>query len=243
MRRDINAIHERAQLNCYMDNLLLYNISSYTQGFGSLVISAICLMGYSKRPTYIKVLGFYGLNSFIFQLMQWVSIFFFYNQQLNTIGNVYVLFENIILSYLFYSVIQARAFRNAIIISILFYMLIYIFVFLMFPKSSYSIIRSVRDLQMVVFCMLFFFYLLRELPEYDLMQVPMFWVNSALLIFFSGTFILSYFRDYIVAMMGDGIGNYWIFRNFFRFTFCLVLAYAGWLNLQSIRAQKSGLSH
>jgi hypothetical protein len=85
--------------------------------------------------------------------------------------------------------------------------------------------------------------LLRELPQDDLMQFPMFSINTALLIFFSGTFILSYFREYIIAMMGDGFGNYLAFRNFFRFAFCLVLAYAGWLNLQSIREQKSGFPH
>jgi hypothetical protein len=84
--------------------------------------------------------------------------------------------------------------------------------------------------------MAYFFYLLRELPKDDLMQFPMFWINTALLIFFSGTFILSYFREYIVAMMSDRFADYWIFRNFFRFAFCLVLAYAGWLNLKSIRA-------
>lgn len=64
----------------------------------------------------------------------------------------------------------------------------------------------------------------------------MFWINTALLIFFSGNFILSYFREYIITMMGDGFGNYLIFRNFFRFAFCLVLTYAGWLNLKTIRA-------
>jgi hypothetical protein len=71
------------------------------------------------------------------------------------------------------------------------------------------------------------------------MQVPMFWINSAILVFFSGTFILSYFREYIIVMIGDGIADYWTFRNFFRFAFCLVLAYAGWLNLRTIRATQS----
>jgi hypothetical protein len=141
-----------------------------------------------------------------------------------------------ILSYLFYLVIHSQGFRKVIIFSVLFYTLLYILAFLSLPKSAHAIVRSARDLQIMLFCMAYFFYLLRELPQDDLMQFPMFWINTALLIFFSGTFILSYFREYIVAMMSDRFADYWIFRNFFRFAFCLVLAYAGWLNLKSIRA-------
>lgn len=214
----------------------LLNLSSYTQGLGSLIIGIICLRCYKDRPDYIKVLGFYGLNSFIFQLLQESSIIFFQNRHLNTIGHAYVLAECMILSYLFYLVIHSQGFRKVIIFSVLFYTLLYILAFLTFPKSAHAIIRSVRDLQIIIFCLGYFFYLLRELPQDDLMKFPMFWINTALLIFFSGTFVLSYFREYIVAMMSDRFADYWIFRNFFRFAFCLVLAYAGWLNLKSIRA-------
>ncbi|MBX2969146.1 MAG: hypothetical protein KF803_07225 [Cyclobacteriaceae bacterium] len=77
---------------------------------------------------------------------------------------------------------------------------------------------------------------MRTLPEEDLLKFPMFWINTAALIFFSGTFILSYLMDYIMAVMRDQFVHFWTFRNFFRFAFCLVLAYAGWLNLKTIRA-------
>ena len=226
-----------------MSSLSLNNISHYASWLGSLIISIICLIDFKKRPGYVKVLGIYGLNSVIFSLLQELSSLLFQNQHINTIGHVYVLLESIILSWLFYLVIPVRRFRQAILFSIALYTLVFLFSFLLFPKSAHAIIRSVRDLQIIIFCLSYFFYLLRELPQDDLMQFPMFWINAALLIFFSGTFILSYFREYIVAMMGDGFGNYLAFRNFFRFAFCLVLVYAGWLNLQSIRAQKSGWPH
>lgn len=226
-----------------MSSLSLNNISHYASWLGSLIISIICLIDFKKRPGYVKVLGIYGLNSVIFSLLQELSSLLFQNQHINTIGHVYVLLESIILSWLFYLVIPVRRFRQAILFSIAFYILVFLFSFLLFPKSAHAIIRSVRDLQIIIFCLSYFFYLLRELPQDDLMQFPMFSINTALLIFFSGTFILSYFREYIIAMMGDGFGNYLAFRNFFRFAFCLVLAYAGWLNLQSIREQKSGFPH
>jgi hypothetical protein len=226
-----------------MSSLSLNNISHYASWLGSLIISIICLIDFKKRPGYVKVLGIYGLNSVLFSLLQELSSLLFQNQHINTIGHIYVLLESIILSWLFYLVLPVRRFRQAILISIVLYILVFIFAFSLSPKSAHAIIRSVRDLQLIIFCLGYFFYLLRELPQDDLIQFPMFWISTALLIFFSGTFVLSYFREYIIAMMGDGFGNYWTFRNFFRFAFCLVLAYASWLNLQSIRAQKSGLLH
>ena len=219
-----------------MSDFIFLDISSYSQGLVSLIIGIICLKNYANRPDYIKVLGFYGLNSFVFQLSQESTILFFQNHYLNEIGNVYVLSECIILSFLFYFVIPVKTFRKAILFLILLYIFVYILAFLIFHKSAPAIIRSTRDLLIVIFCISYFFYLLRDLPEDDLMQVPMFWINSAILVFFSGTFILSYFREYIIVMIGDGIADYWTFRNFFRFAFCLVLVYAGWLNLKSIRA-------
>jgi hypothetical protein len=219
---------------------LIFDISNYVQGTGSLIISLICLKWYRDKPNYIKVLGFYGLNSVVFTLFQEISALFFENQHIDTLAHAYVLLECILLSFLYYLIISNKRFRKVIVFSVLLYCTIYIFSFLFFSKSAHSIIRSVRDLQMIIFSMAYFFYLLHELSEDNLMRFPMFWINSATLVFFSGTFILSYFREYIIAMIGDGIADYWTFRNFFRFAFCLVLAYAGWLNLQSIRAQKSG---
>jgi hypothetical protein len=67
----------------------------------------------------------------------------------------------------------------------------------------------------------------------------MFWINAAVVIFFSGVFVLSYFRDYIVLVLKDDTAGFWAFRNFFSTAYWLVLAYAGWLNLKTIRATQS----
>lgn len=200
----------------------------------------VCVFYYSQRPIYIRVLGFYAMTSVFFQILLTIATSLFQNRWVNEIGDTFVLFEGILLPLAFYYALQIRTYRRWIIAGILFYVIIYGSAFFFFGEYFYSIIRGARDLLMILLSISYFIYLMRTLPEEDLLKFPMFWINTAMLIFFSGTFILSYLMDYIMTVMRDQFAHFWTFRNFFRFAFCLVLAYAGWLNLQSIRAQKSG---
>ncbi|MBX2969147.1 MAG: hypothetical protein KF803_07230 [Cyclobacteriaceae bacterium] len=148
--------------------------------------------------------------------------------------------EALILSFLYYQVSNSLVLRRMIIVGVISYVIFYFSAYLYFPTYVFSAIRAGRDLLLILFSVSYFIYLLRQLPEDDLMKFPMFWINAAVVIFFSGVFMLSYFRDYIVLVLKDDTAGFWAFRNFFSTAYWLVLAYAGWLNLQSIRAQKSG---
>lgn len=222
---------------------MLHQFSGNTQWLGSIIVLVVCIFYYNQRPVYIRVLGLFAMTSIVFQSLQRLSRLFFYNKGLNEIGDTYVFFEGIILPLVFYNAIQSLIYRRCIIAGIFLYVIIYGCAFLFFGEYFYSIIRGARDLLMILLSLSYFVYLMRTLPEEDLLRFPMFWINAAMLIFFSGTFILSYLMDYIILTMRDQFVHFWTFRNFFRFAFCLVLAYASWLNLQSIRAQKSGLPH
>jgi hypothetical protein len=185
------------------------------------------------------MLGVFGITSIVFQGFQRLSDFFFNSKGLNEIGDAYVFFEGILLPLVFYYAVQNPIYRRWIIGGIFLYVIIYGCAFLFFNEYFYSIIRGARDLLMILLSISYFVYLMRTLPEEDLLKFPMFWINTAALIFFSGTFILSYLMDYIMAVMRDQFVHFWTFRNFFRFAFCLVLAYAGWLNLKTIRVTQS----
>ncbi|MBX2964839.1 MAG: hypothetical protein KF845_01750 [Cyclobacteriaceae bacterium] len=224
--------------------MLLYKLSSNAQWLGSIIVLIVCVICYRQRPAYIKVLVFYALTSIIFQTILRIIRVFFQNRGLNEAGDIYVLFEGVILPLVFYHAVQNKVYRKGVVAGILIYILVYCFAFHFYQPYFYSIIRGARDLMMILLSISYFIYLIQTLPEEDLLRFPMFWINSAILIFFSGTFILSYLMDYITTIMRDQFAYFWAFRNFFRFAFCLVLSYAGWLNLQSVRAaQKSALLH
>jgi len=219
-----------------MTKIEIFRVSANFQWFVSLVVVSSCLIKYSDRPSYIKTLGFYGIISFLFST---VAKFAVSGSQVNGILNTYVFCEVIILLILFFLAGRDKLFRSLIVAGCISYVLIFAGAYLYYPSYVFSIIRVARDLLMIFFAISYFIYLLRQLPEEDLLKFPMFWINAAVVIFFSGVFVLSYFRDYIVLVLKDDTAGFWAFRNFFSTAYWLVLAYAGWLNLKTIHATQS----
>ena len=217
------------------------NFSIYAQWAGSFIIFLSYLPSFKYRKPYIKALLFYSIMSIVFQLAQQVSMSFFNSQSVNQIGNGFVFFEASFLSLVFILASESGRLKKVFFTLFILYVAWYVVAFFFFNENMYSVIRTGRDLLMILNSILFFYYLLRNLPEDDLLKFPMFWINSATLFFFSGTFILSIFRDYIVFVLENDMNGFWTFRNFFRFAFCLVLAYAGWLNWRSIKLKETGV--
>lgn len=217
---------------------VIFEFVYYLQWAGSFLICLSCLPLYKYRKSYIKVLFFYGLTSILFQLGQQISIEFFGNKGINEIGDGFVFFEAILLSFMFWVVINDVFFRKIILAASILY-IAYYFIDIFFFFSNYrSLIRSGREVLMMFFSISYFFSLIKNLPEENLLRFPMFWINSAVLFFFAGTFILSLMLDYIVFVLGDKLSGFWAFRNFFRFTFCLVLTYAGWIDWRLLKSRK-----
>lgn len=221
-----------------MTKLEIFMISVNLQWFVSLVVIACVFLRYRNRPGYIKVLGLYGLTSFTFStLNNFVTV----SSQPNIIINTYVIAEVLVLSLLFYRATLSPKMRKLAITGALVYIIYFISIHLFFQTYLFSAIRVGRDLLMIALSISYFAYLLLKLPEDDLLKFPMFWINSAILFFFSGIFVLSYFRDYIVLVLKDDTAGFWAFRNFFSALYWLVLAYACYLNFRAIRAaEKSG---
>ena len=220
-----------------MTSFDVFKLSIYYSWAGSIIIAISCLLLYNSRPHYIRALGFYALSSIVFSFGQSMVPIEHQRTWNNPIGNGFVLFEAFLLGSLYYFVTHSNSFRKSVLASITFYIFFYAFVFLFFAEYSFSYIRFGRDLLMILYSIAYFYYLIRALPEENLLRFPMFWINAAIIFFFSGMFILSFFRDYIVTVLKDDTSGFWAFRNFFRFAFCIVLAYAGWLDWRSIKSK------
>jgi hypothetical protein len=54
---------------------------------------------------------------------------------------------------------------------------------------------------------------MRYLPTTKLWSLPMFWINSAVLIFFSGNLFLFALTHYLVHILNDNLVVYWGFHN------------------------------
>ncbi len=206
-----------------------YRLSNYLQGLGSLLIFFLALV-YSRSNSFreIRVIGIYGLVSFLFFLAQKSVSFIDATQYLNIIGDFFVLFETSILLFLYYFVVKNAIIRTTILtIGIIFLVFFTNYLFSDY-KGLGSEIRSYRDVSMILFSVIYFGLLLRNPIEQRLFSHPMFWVNSSILFFFSCTFILSLSMSYIAEVLRDDFAIFWAFRNFLRFGFCIAICIGIW---------------
>jgi hypothetical protein len=67
---------------------------------------------------------------------------------------------------------------------------------------------------LIIFYALYYFYwLLKELPTTRLHRLPMFWINAAHIIFYSGNIFLFGLTSYIVNVLKDNLLVYWMLHN------------------------------
>jgi hypothetical protein len=207
----------------------ILDLSNYLQWFGSfLIFFSAALILRIRITKEILIICIYGGNSFLAQCIQTSSIYFVEGQYRNLVGNVYVLAETLILLLLFFYTIKNKFFHYLIALSAIVFTLFWTFTFTNIPTINSSSYRTLRDLLMIAYAVVYFFFLLKNLPEDNLIKLPMFWIASGILFFFSCTFMLSLSMDYIIEMMRDDFTAYWSFRNFLRTFFCAIICIGIW---------------
>jgi hypothetical protein len=216
----------------------VYFVAYYAQMAGSLIVALSCLPYFMQRPRPIQTLGVYAWTSLIFSLAQLIGMFL--REDVNFIGNIFTLIETAFFAAIFYVALEGKVFHRIILTLITAYAVFALISLLIQLPGLYSWIRFARDFVIVIMALVYFFYLIRELPEEDLLSLPMFWINAGTIFFFSGTLILSIMREYIVYKLNNDFAGFWTFRNFFRFGFCLVLTYASWLSYKSVQNPAKG---
>lgn len=215
-------------------DLYFFSLSLKALWLGNLMVLFFYFPKLRQRQGYSQMLFWYGLIAVFFTLAQDLSGIFLQHHYLHEIGNGFVFSEMVLLGWVFFKAMEESALRKIVQALISFYVLYYVVVLFFFSANSYAWIRWGRDLCMIIISLIFFFYMIRKLPEENLMKFPMFWISATLLFYFSGTFILSFIIDYIRSEFAEYTAKFMSFRNFFRFSICLVLAYAGWLDYQRI---------
>lgn len=211
--------------------------SIYVQQFGSLLIAIFGLLHFSKRQKEIKLLGLYGLYSFIFQFLQLFLMKIHISN--NTTGDFYVFTESLILLFFFYWSFKSRIAKKLTLgLAVIYICLFSIFTYQHMGEVIGSI-RTLRDLMMIICTLIYFYYMITDMPASQITKYPMFWIMTAFLVFFAGTFVLSLSLDFLVNVLKDDLAFVWTARNFFRFFFCLVVSYGLWMDLRLIRAKQA----
>ena len=123
--------------------------------------------------------------------MQTISDKFLSAAYNNHIGNFYTLFELSIFLYLYYHVLNRRVIRLLVLSIAVGYLLLFLITTGPSLQHLNSTTQTTRDFILIACAIGYFFFLIVDLPASKLQRLPMFWINSSVLFFFSCTFILS----------------------------------------------------
>lgn len=207
-----------------MSSLTLHYLSGYLQWSGSLVIILVVVFLLRDRSKDLSAIGIYAAASFLFQLLQLVSLYFFKSKYNNIVANIYFPIEVITLQSIYYFTFRDKRGPRIMVVAMAIVPLT-LFIFKINDQftSLNTNTETIRDFVMIVCALGYFFFLIRELPQENITKLPMFWINSAVLVYFSCTFMLSLSLDYLTEILKDDLIGYWTFRNFLRVAFCLII--------------------
>lgn len=201
---------------------------AYASMSSALIPFLIGVVLFKKRIPALKVICLFCLLCFCFDIASWQ-----FNQYANKINNLYRLIE--FLSYLIiYWIFWQKDKSNTIFISL---GLAYILFFVSELSAhnykhlnSYSI--TLASLVFIFFSVRYFYFLLRDLPTDKIQRLPMFWINTGVLIYFAGGLFLFAMRNYLIEAFHDNQTMYWSFHNFLNIVKNLLFAVALWQDLR-----------
>ncbi len=150
--------------------------------------------------------------------------------------NLWILFEAIFYTFFCYAYLKNKKIKITVLILISFFFVfgLFNFFFLEGPTTLNSYTRSVASVLMVIFSIYLFFQLLVDLPTAKLTRFPMFWVSAAVLLYFSGTFVLNISIGYLVNTLNSNLIFFWIFLLVLNFVKNILLGIGSYYKLKSI---------
>lgn len=101
--------------------------------------------------------------------------------------------------------------------------------------NSYSAVSI--NISFAIFSIIYFYKLMHQLPYMSIMQLPWFWINSSLLLYYSGTFILNLFTTYIVQKLQLNYIPFYVLQIVLTYLHFLLLGYALILIHQNDKAE------
>ncbi len=131
----------------------------------------------------------------------------------------------------FYGMFFKKYFNSVVFYGIIpcFFVLNILESLIMGTKSFDNLSISVESICFILYSLFFFYYALENLLFENLLEIPEFWINSAILFYFAGNFFLFLFRAKILVEDPMEINLLWAtIHTFFNLVYNLFLVIGFW---------------
>jgi len=191
----------------------------------------LSLIKVKSKQQYIMLLGFALLASVTADF----TVPFLKGSTRNYAGSLYNMIGLPLISGIYYNAVgkrHANVFKFLSVLFVLFALMNVLF-FQKISINSYTLIFE--SIIVISYSLYYFYWLIRELPTSQLHLLPMFWINSAYILFFSGNLFLFVFTSYLVNVLNNDLLVYWTLHNVLGIIEGLMIIVALWMDLRNIR--------
>lgn len=200
----------------------------------SLVSSSLCLVPFiialinlNKIDLILKPVFWLVVINVAVEIVNYIHVHF--NLTNDYLFQYYTVVEFGLIS-LFYSFFFKNYFKPVIINILIPIFFIAAFIdYKVYSYSTYNFSPSVECILLIFYALFFFYYVLKNLIFENLLAMPIFWTNAAILFYFSGNLILFIFSNYIAKSDPSGYGILWgVIHTFFNILFNVILSIGFW---------------
>jgi hypothetical protein len=207
--------------------LLIAYLLYFLSGLGLL----ITLIRIRHRSMEVRLLGIYLgaslLSFFVGRILYSFAI------SPNYAGTAYRLAAFLVITLIYHYAFNRR-YRKILLGVALCFVIFGIINVLLIQRGD---INSYTDIFLSLFTMTYavyyFFMLMKEMPTFELHKLPMFWINSAFILYFAGNLFLFVFTDYLVEVLNNNLMLYWTFHNVLSVIEILLLIVAAIVDLMN----------
>lgn len=184
----------------------------YAQTALSGIVAIAAFFKFKARSRQVKLIGLSFLVSFLCNAIAF-ALWHSYAQYTNVPQNIFFVINFCILTALYHSTLPGQ-YRTWLFVALSICIPYSIYdLFILQKDFIHSYTPFAESFFLITFTLIYFYRLMVELPTIHLHRMPMFWFNSALLFFHSGTLFLFAFTSYLINVLKLDLHSYWGFHN------------------------------
>jgi hypothetical protein len=150
--------------------------------------------------------------SCLFNVGQYIALQTGQNSLINHIGSLFEVVFLVMAGFIYDQATQHKLRSIIVVVTVLFLLGWFVNLLVFQTDAITSASKLASSLIILFYCVSFFYRLMVELPAIHLHRLPMFWINSALLLYSAGTVFLWAFIEYVIKVYYDTFVYYWVFN-------------------------------
>lgn len=201
----------------------------YVFSFTCIVPAVIGFKNYALLPRDLKAITLYAFVSFLFEIPS--NYYFYHNKNNLFILHAYTVIEFIFMAYVYsFHISKVVGKRTLLLVTVTFVAFSIVnSVFIQSIKFFNSYARCIEILLVIVFALCYVYAFIKSDDQRPLKSIPMFWINTAVIIYFTAGFFLYLVSNNMISLSWEVSKIVWNIHGLLLAGYYLSLSRALWI--------------